>query len=109
MNAKQLGLEAVLLGFSCLTGYAVYHYGYIGFFEQMATNAVTVTVFVDLTIALGLVTLWMWQDARERGVSSVPYIVMTFALGSIGPLLYLIRRAGREHTRTAITTQGARI
>jgi len=109
MNAKQLGLEVVLLGFSCFTGYAVYHYGYIGFFEQMATNAVTVTAFVDLAIALGLVAVWMWQDARERGVSSVPYILLTFALGSVGPLLYLVRRAGREHTRPAITTQSARI
>ena len=108
MNAKQLSLEAVLLGFSCLTAYAVYHYGYIGFFEQMATNAVTVTAFVDLAIALGLVTVWMWQDARARGVSPFPYIVLTFALGSVGPLLYLLRRAGQEPSRTTITAQGVR-
>jgi hypothetical protein len=109
MNTKQLGLETVLLGFSALTGYAVYQHGYIGFFEQMIANAATITAFVDLTIALGLVMVWMWKDAQARGVSSVPYILLTFALGSIGPLLYLIRCAGREHTRTAITVQGARI
>src|SRR5215510_8916599 len=96
MNAKQLGLEAVFLGFSALTAYTVYHYGYIGFFEQMATNVATITGFVDLTIALGLVILWMWQDARMQGISPLPYVILTFTLGSIGPLLYLIRRFRKE-------------
>ena len=96
MNTKQIGLEAVLIGFSALTGYAVYQYGYIGFLEQMVANAATITAFVDLTIALSLVLLWMWQDARKQGIPSLPYIVLTFTLGSIGPLLYLIRRFGKE-------------
>jgi Protein of unknown function DUF2834 len=96
MSAKQLGLEAVLLGFSGLTGYTVYYYGYIGFFEQMATNAITITAFVDLTIALGLVTLWMWKDARKQRISPLPYVILTLTLGSIGPLLYLIRRLSKE-------------
>jgi hypothetical protein len=110
MNGKQLGLEAVLLGFIALTAYAVYQHGYIGFFEQLlTTSSVTVATFVDLSIALGLIALWMWQDARERGVSPFPYIVLTFALGSVGPLLYLIRRAGQEPSRATITPQGARI
>jgi hypothetical protein len=95
MNAKQLGLETVLIGFSILTGYAVYQHGYIGFFEQLLANAATVTVFVDLTIALGLVLLWIWQDARKQGISPLPYIALTFTLGSVGPLLYLIRRLSK--------------
>ena len=98
MNVKQLGLEAVLIGFLGLNAYVIYQYGYIGFLEQALTNAATVAVFVDLTIALSLVLLWMWQDARERGVSTLPYIVLTFVLGSVGPLLYLIRRFSKEPT-----------
>ena len=31
-------------------------------------------------------------DARARGVSPLPYLVMTVFTGSIGPLLYLLRR-----------------
>jgi fatty acid desaturase len=98
MNVKQLGLEAVLIGFLGLNAYVIYQYGYIGFLEQALTNAATVAVFVDLTIALSLVLLWMWQDARERGVSVLPYIALTFVLGSVGPLLYLIRRFSKEST-----------
>ena len=51
-------------------------------------------VSLDLVISISLVSLWMIRDARERGVSVVPYLLVTLTLGSIGPLLYLFRRAG---------------
>jgi hypothetical protein len=92
MNVKQLGTEAVLIGFSAFSGYAVYQYGYIGLFEQGLANAATIQVFLDLTIALSLVMLWMWEDARKRGISPLPYVALTLTLGSVGPLLYLVRR-----------------
>jgi hypothetical protein len=49
---------------------------------------------VDLVIALTLVMVWMGDDAEQRKVSALPYLVITLALGSVGPLLYLIRRLG---------------
>jgi hypothetical protein len=100
MNAKQLGLSVVLIGFAALNAYVVYQYGYVGFFRLVLANAATVAALVDLTIALSLVALWMWQDARERGLSPLPYLVLTLTLGSIGPLLYLIRREGVAPVRT---------
>lgn len=96
MNATQIALEVVLAAFSALTGYAVYQHGYLGFFELIVANAATLTLFADLTIALTLVLFWMWQDARERGTSVVPYAILTLTLGSVGPLLYLIRRGSLE-------------
>ena len=93
MNAKQIGLSVLLADFLGLTAYAVYQYGYLGFFEMVMANAATVTALVDLVIALSLVMVWMVRDARERGVSPVPYVLLTLALGSVGPLAYLIRRA----------------
>jgi hypothetical protein len=95
MNAAQIGLEVVLIVFSIFSGYVVYQYGYIGLFEQGLTNAATIQIFLDLTIALSLVLLWMWQDARRQGISPLPYVILTLTLGSIGPLLYLIRRVGK--------------
>ena len=43
----------------------------------------TTLLFTDLSIALSLVMLWMWQDARERGVSVIPYVLLTFGLALI--------------------------
>ena len=110
MNAKQIGLSVVLVDFAALTGYAVYQYGYLGFFELMISNAAALTALADLVIALSLVIAWMIRDARARGVSPLPYVVLTLALGSVGPLLYLIRRAGSEQPQglrvAASTAQG---
>jgi MFS superfamily sulfate permease-like transporter len=96
MNKKQIALAVVLADFSALTAYAVMHYGVVGLFEAAFANAATITVFADLTIALSMVIAWMWQDARQHGVSPIPYVVLTLGFGSVGPLLYLIRRLGRD-------------
>jgi hypothetical protein len=96
MNPKQLGAAVILIGFSVFTLYAVYQYGYSGLFAQALANAATVQVFLDLIIALSLVILWMWQDAQTQEIAPLPYILLTLTLGSIGPLLYLVRRLGQD-------------
>jgi len=102
MNAKQIGLSLVLADFVALTAYAVYHYGYLAFFELHTFNAIGVQIFVDLVIALCVVLGWMVRDAKARGIAVAPYVVLTLTLGSIGPLLYLIRREA-----TVTQTEGA--
>ncbi len=44
----------------------------------------------DLALALGLVLVWMWHDARARGRRFVPWLLLTLVAGSFGPLLYLL-------------------
>ena len=96
MNAKQIGIGLVLADFVALTGYAVYHHGYLAFFDFHALNAIQLQIFVDLVIALSFVVTWMWRDAKARGISALPFVVITLFLGSIGPLLYLMRREAAE-------------
>ena len=95
MNKKQIALAVVLADHAALTVYAVAQYGFVGLFDAAFANAATIQVFADLVIALSLVVAWMWQDAREQNISPIPYALLTLGLGSIGPLLYLIRRFGR--------------
>jgi hypothetical protein len=94
MDWKRLGLLFVLADFSALTAYTTIEYGVGGLIEMALANAVTITLSVDLLIALSLITAWMWRDARDRGVAPLPYVLLTCALGSIGPLLYLVRHGG---------------
>ena len=101
MNRKQLALSAVVIAFVSQEAYAIYLYGYLGFFRMVFANFAGYAAFVDLLIALVLIMVWIGDDARRRGVSGLPYIVLTIALGSIGPLLYLIRRLGVVTERDA--------
>lgn len=89
------GIGLVLFAFADLNAYVVWQHGYVGFWQLVTANSATIAAMVDLTIALSLVTVWMWRDARRRGVSLVPYLALTATLGSVGPLLYLVVN-GRE-------------
>ncbi len=96
MNGRQFALSGVLAGFLGLSGYAVAVHGITGIVEVATMNALAVTLAVDLCLALTLIVVWMWRDAGARGVSPLPYVLLTLAAGSAGPLLYLIRREGAE-------------
>ena len=79
--------------FTLLNVYALWAAGLSGLFAQLTQGNAWFTVLgVDLLISLGLVAAWLVRDARARGVSPLPYLVMTLFTGSIGPLLYLLRR-----------------
>ncbi len=108
MSWKKIAVVAVLFDFTCLTAYAVYEVGYVGFFEAMFSNIVGITVGVDLFIALGLALVWMTRDAREHGISATPYVLLTLALGSVGPLAYLLRRPEEAGARSATAAHLAR-
>lgn len=101
MNARQIGLSVVLADFVALTAYVIYQYGYVGFFAMATANAVSVQLLVDLVIALSLFSIWMLRDAREHGISPLPYLLLVLTLGSIGALAYLIRRSANASVPAA--------
>jgi hypothetical protein len=94
MNRKQILLGLVLVDFAAFSGYALWQHGFSGFFEIVLSSSASLLLLADLTIALSLVLAWMFRDARERGMAFLPYALLTLAFGSVGPLLYLIRREG---------------
>lgn len=97
MNRTVLLLGIVLADFVGLSAWALYHHGYVGLFEVAVASPAGIQVLVDLTIALSLFMVWMWRDARERGIAAWPFVLLTATLGSIGALAYLLRRElGRE-------------
>jgi hypothetical protein len=96
MTKKEILLWIVLLDFAVLTAYTIYRAGYIGGLEFgaeiVALHPWGLQLILDFVIALSLALVWMFFDARSRGIAFWPFALLTFTLGSIGPLAYLIRR-----------------
>ena len=76
-TGARIAIGLVLLAFADLNAYVIWRYGFLGFLGLVTANAATTAALVDLTIALTLVAVWMWRDARRRGVSPLPYVALT--------------------------------
>lgn len=89
IRRSKLALYALFLAVPSVL--ALRQYGYVGFFPAALVNSASQQVFCDLIVALSLVSTWMVRDARQRGINVAPYLFLTVAIGSFGPLLYLLR------------------
>ncbi|MCW5661099.1 MAG: DUF2834 domain-containing protein [Burkholderiaceae bacterium] len=97
-------LIAVTAAFSAFTLWVLAQTGLVGFYEQLLSTPAGWQVYVDIVIALVLVLAWMWRDAAAHGRRFWPYALVTLALGSLGPLLYLLLApsAARASARAAV-------
>jgi hypothetical protein len=86
-------LLTVTVAFALFTAAVVAHTGLLGFYRQLLESPAAWQTLVDITIALTLVLTWMRQDARRNGRAFWPWVPVTLALGSFGPLLYLLGRS----------------
>jgi hypothetical protein len=85
-------LIVTLVVFGALSAAALWQHGYWGIFAGQLQNFAGGQVLADLVIALVLVMVWMWRDAKATGRKVWPWIAATLALGSFGPLVYLLTR-----------------
>jgi len=90
-------LVVTLILFGALSAAAVAQHGYFGIFALPFQTLAGAQVLADLVIALTLVLVWMWKDARATGRNAWPWIIATLALGSFGPLVYLLTRKSTAH------------
>lgn len=92
MSGKKIVLFVLLADFLAVAAWAVSKVGVVGLFTGTLESPAAILGLVDLVISLGLICTWMVRDARARGTSALPYVLLTPLLGSAAPLLYLLRR-----------------
>jgi len=102
MNGKQIGLSLVLADFTALSGWALYEQGFAGMIEIATSSPMGITLAVDLVLALSMLTAWIWKDAKAHGMNPLPYALLTASTGSVGPLLYFIRRESARAEGAAV-------
>lgn len=83
-----------LIAHGGITAGAIWMEGLAGIFAAIVQSYGSMQIFADLVIALTLVLVWMWRDAKSNGRNIWPWIVITLVAGSFGPLLYFI--SGKE-------------
>ena len=89
---QRLMLIITLILFGALTIAGLWQDGISGIVAPHFQNFAGGQVFADLVIALSLVIVWIWHDAKASGRNPWPWIIATLALGSFGPLVYLLTR-----------------
>ena len=83
-----------LIRFVGLTGYALMEVGYVGIFKYHLPSPAGWQVFADLVVSLMLLLTFLVPDARAKGINVWPWVIGTFFLGSISPLVYLALYGG---------------
>ncbi len=100
-------LLAILLPFGAYSLYVIYEVGYVGIFAAVAASPGSLQVAFDLVIACLLISWWMVIDARASGRNPWPYVLITLAAGSFGPLLYLLLAGQRDSAAAREVAQSA--
>ncbi|PPK39946.1 DUF2834 domain-containing protein [Pseudomonas laurylsulfatiphila] len=80
----------------------------IDFGISLISRPDTAQVVIDLYLLATLAGIWMYRDARKRGLSTlsvVPYLLITAVFVSVGPLLYLVVRGVQDRKRLAAATR----
>lgn len=97
MSLRKFLLWIILLAFSAYSTWAMWQLGYFGIWAAGFTSPGSLQILLDLVVCCILITSWLKKDAEARGLNPYPWIIATFASGSIAPLIYLLHR---EYAKT---------
>lgn len=100
MNPRTLTLAIVIAAFGALTTKALIDHGFWGILAPHFRSWGAAQVLTDLVIVCLLACLWMFHDAKKQNLPSWPFIALTLAAGSFGPLVYLLIRESRVRRLT---------
>jgi hypothetical protein len=87
---RRIALTTTIALFGALTAAALWQTGILGIIDWHVKSFGGGQVFTDLVIALTLAMVWMWHNAKATGRKVWPWLALTLATGSFGPLLYLL-------------------
>ncbi len=89
-------LIVTLVLFSALTGVAMVTDGLPGTLAAIRFNWASLQIYTDLVIAVAVICVWIYGDARSRGENPWPWIIAAFVVGMFSPLVYLLKTATRR-------------
>jgi hypothetical protein len=94
MNIQRILIAFLFLDFAAFTGYVIAKEGLLGFIPNHTTSLWSIQVLLDLCIAAAFGSVWMWRDAKKRGVNPLPWVLAVPFTGSLALLAYAALRPG---------------
>lgn len=101
MTTRKFLLWFLLLTFCAYSSWAMWQLGYFGIWAAGFTSPGSLQILLDLVVCCILITSWLKKDAESRGINPYPWILATFATGSIAPLIYLLVREYAKKDQSA--------
>ena len=92
MSLRKFLLGFILIDFALFSTWVMWQVGYFGIWQAGLESPGSLQILFDLAIACLLICTWMKKDAEQRGINPYPWIVATFAAGTLVPLVYLLIR-----------------
>lgn len=89
---RRLALVTII-GFAVLTIAGIVNDGLPGgAIDAITFNTMSWQIYVDLVLAIVVLSIWIVRDARKRGTNPWPYVAGGVVAGMFGPLFYLLLR-----------------
>lgn len=96
---RRLALGAII-GFAVLTIAGVVNDGLPGgAVDAITFNTMSWQIYIDLVLAIIVLSIWIHRDATRRGTNPWPYIAGGVIAGMFGPLFYLLLRPDHPEDR----------
>ena len=90
---RSLVLSLVLLAtFGSYSVMVLTQHGFSGILQVVSKEPWALQMLLDLGVSMGLISLWLVPDAKQRGISPWPWVAISLVFGSISPLCYLVYR-----------------
>ena len=102
MNIKKIVLALVFADFVALTGYAIATEPLSAMVDAITANWWSVQIFVDLCLAASFGCVWLWRDAKARGINPLPWVLAVPLTGSLALMLYALRRPSAHASKRTV-------
>jgi len=92
INTQRMIIIAILIPFTTFSTFAFLSINsFSELWSAFTSYKMIEQVTLDFLICFSIVSIWVWKDAKSKGVMPAPYMILMWCTGSIGLLIYMFR------------------
>lgn len=108
MSIKRLFIGFLFLDFAAFTGWILFTQDNLALLESTLANPWGLQIFADLCIMAMFGSMWLYRDAKKKGINPWPWIAAILPTGSLAVLAYAtFHGIGVEKDQPAARTEAS--